>query len=181
MTAGNPGQSAVHPFEAAGLGKAPFRVVGVERRVGPIPLPDGSFAGAPGQPMGCCQFCFTGIAECWLIQSADGRQSVVGCDCVRKTGDVVLRKEMAPLQRTLRHAREDARIDAARRLLGLASVRDALAEEPHPLAYRAARGETALGFAEWSMESCGTAGRLRAARVIERAAKACGAKEGGAP
>ena len=30
-----------HPFERAGLGKAPFRLVGVERRVGPINLGGG--------------------------------------------------------------------------------------------------------------------------------------------
>lgn len=77
----------VHPFEKAGLGKAPFRCVGVETKVGPIVTPDGTTIGSPGQPMGSCQYCGTGISDCFWIVSADNKRFYVGCDCVRKTAD----------------------------------------------------------------------------------------------
>jgi hypothetical protein len=67
----------MHVFERAGLGHAPFRVVGVDYRRGPM-----------HEPIGTCDFCGQRIAECWLIRSADGRRFVVCCDCVAKTRDV---------------------------------------------------------------------------------------------
>jgi len=82
----------IHAFERAGLGKAPFRCIGVEEKRGPITLPNGLQVGAPGQAMGTCAFCSQGIAECYLIQNADKKQFTVGCDCVRKTGDAGMRK-----------------------------------------------------------------------------------------
>lgn len=75
----------LHPFEAAGLGKAPFQFVGFERRVGPIMMADGmTQIGAPGQPMGTCNYCLNGIANCYHIKSSEGNMFVVGCDCVEK-------------------------------------------------------------------------------------------------
>ncbi len=45
----------MHPFESAGLGKAPFRFAGCESRIGPITLADSiTQIGSPGQPMGTC-------------------------------------------------------------------------------------------------------------------------------
>jgi hypothetical protein len=75
----------LHPFESAGLGKAPFRYVGMEHKVGPVTLSDGiTQVGAPGQPMGTCNYCLPGIANCYNIRSSDGKEFVVGCDCVEK-------------------------------------------------------------------------------------------------
>lgn len=67
----------IHTFEQAGLGKAPFRFVGMFEKRGPIPCPDGTMIGAPGQPMGTCDFCGNGIAQCCQIESADGKIFVV--------------------------------------------------------------------------------------------------------
>lgn len=77
-------QSTVHPFEVAGLGRAPFSLVGYSKEVGPRVLADGTQVGAPGQPMGTCAYCSRGIAHVFKIQSSDGVESGVGCDCVLK-------------------------------------------------------------------------------------------------
>ncbi len=77
----NPTRIGQHVFAASGLGQAPFRVIGFERRVFRV-APD-----APAQPAGSCQYCGTPIADCCLIRSADGRTFVVGTTCVDKTGD----------------------------------------------------------------------------------------------
>lgn len=73
----------LHPFERSGLGVAPFRYVSHERKVGPI-MVGMSQVGAPGQPMGSCQHCGTGIADCFWVESADGKTFYVGSDCILK-------------------------------------------------------------------------------------------------
>lgn len=68
---------SVHPFEIVGLGRAPFRLIGMEKRV---------YSAAPGhqQPAGTCDACGQGIMYCYSIQSHCGKVSTVGCDCVMK-------------------------------------------------------------------------------------------------
>lgn len=68
---------SVHPFEIVGLGCAPFRLIGMEKRV---------YSAAPGhqQPAGTCDACGQGIMYCFSIRSSCGRDSTVGCDCVMK-------------------------------------------------------------------------------------------------
>lgn len=68
-----------HPFEAAGLGRAPFRFLRAVERV---------FQCAPGEPMragGSCQYCGMGIRYACVIGSSDGRSFDVGRECVHKT------------------------------------------------------------------------------------------------
>jgi len=60
----------VHAFEAAGLGKAPFKYTGYEPVKGST-----------------CQFCGTAIKNKFYITSSDGRTSWVGCNCIEKSGD----------------------------------------------------------------------------------------------
>lgn len=67
----------IHPFEQAGLGRAPFRFTGTRVNV---------YSAAPGhsQPGGTCAYCGQGIKyECW-ITSYDGQRFAVGQDCVWK-------------------------------------------------------------------------------------------------
>lgn len=160
-----------HKFEIAGLGKAPFKVLGfsVEKyQAGP---------GAPIQPGGSCDFCGTAIMNTFWIQGSgqDDRRFKVGCDCVAKTGDDGLKKvtdaTIRKHQRKLRHAREAARIDAARYALETETVCNALAAQPHPLAWRAAKGDTLLDWANWMMENSGNAGCLKVARTVTKAMK----------
>lgn len=61
-------QRPVHPFEAKGLGTAPFMCVNM-RLGGGIP----------------CDFCGTHIVNEYIIKSSDGRYFTVGSDCVSKT------------------------------------------------------------------------------------------------
>lgn len=174
----NDATHTVHKFEAAGLGKAPFQLVGFDRRVGPIrrmvDFGNGAVeveVGAPGQPMGSCDYCGTGIADCYVIQSADGKKFVVGSTCVNKTGDAGLRRAMAPHKRRLKNERDDARIAAAVETFEREAVRALLATRPHANAYRASLGDTLADSIEWSLANAGRAGKIKAARAIESAAK----------
>lgn len=69
---------AVHPFEEAGFGRAPYRFDGVTRNWF-VACP-----GDPGKPGGSCDFCGQGIAYEYWVRSADGRRFKVGCDCIEK-------------------------------------------------------------------------------------------------
>lgn len=115
MCNANAEPNTIHPFEAAGLGLAPFKLIGFDRKVGPIKMEDGTEVGAPGQPMGTCDFCGTGIADCYRIKSSDLKTFVVGCDCVLKLGrsdnrlvGEVKRKKLA-LDRAKRAAKREAK------------------------------------------------------------------------
>lgn len=77
-----------HVFTAAGLGAAPFTCVAV--RDNAVNNGDGTM-----RPNGTCDFCGTGIRYECVIRSADGREFVVGCDCVAKTDDAGLRTAAA--------------------------------------------------------------------------------------
>lgn len=73
-------QTQLHPFEQAGLGRAPFRCVGVYEKVWRA-SPD-----APLQAYGSCNYCGTCIRWCFEIKSSDDKKFEVGCDCVGRTG-----------------------------------------------------------------------------------------------
>lgn len=167
--------TAIHAFEKAGLGKAPFRYVGSYEDRGPHhAIVNGVEVqvGAPGQPMGTCKFCFTGIALCCVIRSADGKEFVVGSECVRKTDDKDLRCEVDRERRKIQVAREEVRIDAMReRIDSEAGLRELLAGKPHPKAWKREQGESLLDSVEWMMKNAGHAGMLRTVRLIEKLEK----------
>lgn len=165
---------AKHRFEEAGLGRAPFVCVGVTHRVGPIDLGGGCTVGAPGQPMGTCDYCGTGIAYCYAIRSSDGRQFVVGSECVRHTGDRGLIAQVDEGKR--RVAREKAwsksRViyDEGLALLADPAVRAALASKPHPQPWARDKGMTLLDSCEWTWENAGANGRAAAITTMRKAA-----------
>lgn len=169
-------ETTVHKFEAAGLGKAPFRYVGFTEKRGPIVtiLPNGirQEVGAPGQPMGTCDYCGQGIAICCEIVSADGKRFIVGSDCVEKTGDRGLRVVKSDVQKAARaksKAREQQRIDEMQdRLENDAELRAFLASLPHEKPYRAAKGETMLDSFTWMFSHAGHAGKIKSVRAIEK-------------
>lgn len=95
---------AVHCFERAGYGKAPFRVVGFEVK---------KFCPCPGEPVRCgtsCDYCATGIMNVFWIKGAgaEDKPFKVGSDCVRKTGDGGLRKAVNAAIRTYRAEKRNA-------------------------------------------------------------------------
>lgn len=63
---------ASHIFTEAGMGAAPFKVIGYEER------------------LTGCAFCGRAIKKVCQVISADGKVSSVGCECVKKSGDTGL-------------------------------------------------------------------------------------------
>lgn len=156
----------IHVFEKAGLGKAPFRVVGYEFKTYQA-CPD-----APAQVGGSCEYCWTGIKDTFHIESADGQHFVVGSTCVNKTGDKGLidatkrQLNAAKAQRTAERNQE--RIDAALKELKKEDIREKLADIPHEQGWAAGEGMTMLDWAEWMMKHAGMSGMMRVVRYIDR-------------
>lgn len=109
MTKNNTAAAAanVHPFEAAGLGLAPFRVAGMSER---------TFQACPGATVkagGCCKFCYTGIRWAIIVVSADGKVFDVGTDCANKV-DPSYAREARRMYREERGAPARAAAELAR-------------------------------------------------------------------
>lgn len=170
-----------HPFQAAGLGLAPFRCIGHEHKVGPLryPGPDGTTLeiGAPGQPMGTCDYCGTGIADCYVIKSRDGKRFIVGSDCVARTyrecGETVptdverqiaeVRRERAAARREVKRLALVERFKAARDLFASLPV-ESFTGEPHPYGYTdraSGRPLTRRDFLEYQSRGCSTENGMR--------------------
>lgn len=157
----------IHPFEERGLGLAPFTYVGSYEDRGPHYLADGTQIGAPGQPMGTCDYCGQGIAHCFQIRSADGKQFVVGCDCVAKTNrEAASTAEQRALvkkvdqivkdrQRAARKAKEHAKLDEAREWL------DAHRATLEAMPNHNREGENLWQMVEWFRRNAGVSGMLR--------------------
>lgn len=94
--------ATIHPFEAAGLGLAPFRYAGMSEKV--IHHADGH-----SQPAGTCDYCSNGIRYCFHVESSDKKRFAVGCDCIRK----IARSDNRLLSEV---ERAKARFEADRRL-----------------------------------------------------------------
>lgn len=159
--------TAVHPWERACLGRAPFRFTGMTESVYQ------ACQGAPIQPGSSCDYCGNGIRYVFHIASADGRSFKVGIDCVRKVGDsrnrVVAAAERAQRdhERKLRAARADAKEAKLAALLADEKVRALLAALPHPIEWRAQQGATRLDWAEWMLKSAGAKGQAAALKAVE--------------
>ena len=158
-------EATKHVFELAGLGKAPFRFVGMETQTYQA-CPD-----APVWPGGSCDYCSTAIREfCWIVD-VNGKRFHVGSTCVLKTNDSGLinpvKRELARHRREAKAVRDNARIQTARDTLD--SVRPTLRTQTHPQAWAAKEGLTLEDWAEWMLANAGTKGRLEVARVIEKA------------
>jgi hypothetical protein len=172
--------TTIHKFEAAGLGRAPFKFVGMvkqdiaygqavvnseEFRAGGILITT-----APG---GACAYCGTYILNMFNIKSADGKVFHVGSECVQKTGDAGLKKVVAAKVREMdskrRHAREAAQLVEGLAFLGRVDVAAFLAATPHPIKFRADAGETYLDSVAWMLANAGTSGKLRTVKAVRAA------------
>lgn len=163
--------ATVHPFERAGLGLAPFSCIGMTHEVGPRKLADGSEVGAPGQPMGTCQYCYQGIAYVYVVRSADGRTFNVGSDCVAKVGQVVVSPSVAATER--KFAREQRKAAKDRRETKLRDELRALIADPAVAARLAGTpdagwpGRSLLSWVEFCLARAGADG-LKRALVVAR-------------
>lgn len=178
-----------HPFEAAGLGLAPFRCIGAETRVGPIRLPGGIEVGAPGQPMGTCDFCGTGIAECYVIRSSDGKQFIVGCDCVAKTyktagedlpADFVrAKRQRDAVKRGEKRQRDmrslQARVVAAQAILAASPT--LFMDRPHPFDFHAKQGKMLRDYYSYLLQNGSEASKRDTVKRIESAGDAPSAEQ----
>lgn len=159
-------ENALHPFERAGLGKAPFRFVG---------MTVSKFQAAPGEPVragSSCDYCPSAIMKVYWIQSADGREFKVGCECVRKV-DAKLAKSVDAATRDHKRAKRETEAKDVEQLLHTAlackATRDKLATAPHPVTVMAASGKTLLDWADWMLARAGAKGRKEALAAVERA------------
>jgi hypothetical protein len=152
---------SIHVFEKAGLGKAPFRYVGCERK---------TFQAAPDAPVQCggaCQFCGHEISMFCYIVSADGKRFHVGSDCVAKTGDAGLKSQVNRDKRKLQIAREEDRIEAARKaLVENSELLAALSDTPDPS--RHGFNANAREWCSWMIHNAGHKGRMDAVRYLKK-------------
>jgi hypothetical protein len=163
--------TGTHPFEQAGLGKAPFRLAGFSESTYQ------ACPGAPTQPGTSCDACGTAIRYVCRIRSSDGREFKVGTDCVMKLdradNRLVSEVEAAKkkIERQKRQAKADARTAREKDQIAAAFARldadDALrlrfAQRPHP----SIPGHTMLDYVQWMRANAGHSGRLRIAKVVE--------------
>lgn len=152
----------IHCFEAAGLGKAPFRYTGVEYQdVSYGQRVIGTVGGATvtTKPGGTCAFCGTYIVNMFGVESADGNRFHVGCECIRKTDDAgLIRKldeDVRRMERAKRLAKKLAKQAATEAYCVdiLATRLPALHALPHPTPARAAQGETLAMWARWMFDN----------------------------
>ena len=167
-----------HPFEARGLGIAPFRFTGWYRSEYKA-APD-----APSQPGTCCDYCGTGIKLVCRIVDSTGREFKVGSDCVAKVGadyDDTLSAAARKVKADIRHEAADARRkqEMEKTIARVASARAALearptllTDQPHPNPYYASTGKTRRDYVLFLLQCGGGAGKNDACRAIERAVEA---------
>lgn len=166
----------IHKFEVAGLGKAPFRFVGLTQNV---------FIAHPGatpRAGGSCDYCGTGIMdECHII-SADGKKSKVGTSCIAKVGDHGLMKriKLSPEWQAANRAKNaklrekrqaKAKIVVDQLHQAIQANCKALAEMPHPNGFidrKTGAALTALDYYLWMQAHCGDTGRAALLRRITR-------------
>jgi len=171
MKTENEAQVGMHCFEAAGLGKAPFRFAGfyVSTYV--------ACQGAPVQPGTTCDYCGAALMNVCAVKSADGKRFKVGCDCVRKVGDGGLMKaykrspEYRAAQREKRRDLANRKREEVRGWMTEPDTREMLASQPHPQGFKdreTDRPLSLLDWMDWMMANSGDAGQ---ARVHSRAKK----------
>ena len=165
----------IHKFEEAGLGKAPFRIVGFSEEKGPKTISSKGGViiqvGSPGQPMGVCDYCGTAIVNCFHIRSTDDRTFIVGSECVYKTDDkgltITVRREVNRRKREARHESEAKRIAQVENDLKDSTIIARLRAQRSP----SRMNETALEWAEWMMAHSGNSGRMKVVRLIDKIKK----------
>ena len=152
MTTNITEEAKVHVFESAGLGKAPFKFVHMTIETYQ------ACPGAPIQPGGSCDYCGHPIKQMYHIQSSDGKEFKVGCDCVEKTGDKGLKKQIDKKKREVaREKRREQYICTKEAILKLRSDYD-LTKLPHPNHFMADKGLTLDDWLTWMFNHAGNAG-----------------------
>jgi hypothetical protein len=134
--------------------------------------------------LGTCACCGMAISSIFIVRDAAGDLYGVGCDCIRKVErdggglgklhptdqTLLLQADRArrELERNKRHAREAARRRALKDRLADPVLRERLQALPHPLNWRAAKGETALHHVQWMIGRSGAKGIAGLHKYLDR-------------
>jgi len=152
----------IHPFEAAGLGLAPFRFIGLEAQdklYGKVILNRAEYErtgiAVTTAPGGSCAYCGQYIVVMYRVRSSDGRTFHVGCDCVEKCAKAAAgtdaERDLARLRTAVRAAKSarDRTARTARKALRQAELA-ATADGRHGdlLVRLDAAAETCAAFAD---------------------------------
>lgn len=138
--------TTIHKFEAAGLGIAPFRYVGFFVR---------HYA---------CEFCGTAIQINCRVADSNGKEFIVGSDCIMKVGDAGLTRSVDAMRKKMRKEAITKRINDFAEIMRYDCVfRSKVNQLPHPNGWE---GKTLLMWADWMLENAGVAGKTRAAREV---------------
>jgi hypothetical protein len=101
--------------------------------------------------------------DVYWIESADGNRFKVGSECVMKTGDRTMISEVRRRKLAAKKAQERTRIAAAVELLKTPRIQERLDK------MEGKGWQTALSYCNYLLAYAGHTGRLRMARLIERA------------
>jgi hypothetical protein len=170
--------SNTHPFEARGLGKAPFEFVGMAAQdllYGKVILNRAEYertgVAVTTKPGGTCAYCGTFILNMFNIKSSDGNKFHVGCECVNKTGDTKLIVAATAAKRVrdrkVRKARAVRVESNLEEILSNTDSRSKLSAVPHPNAGIAAKGKTLLDYAEWMLAHSRDSGKAKLMKIIK--------------
>lgn len=163
--------NSIHPFEQRGLGKAPFRYVGVEVQdtcYGRVILNRKEYErtgiATTTAPGGSCAYCGTYIARMFNVESADGKRFHVGCDCIEKVhgDDPKLAAKVKSVNAKLAKAAREAKVLEAEDWI--TENRTALATISHPKF----ADRTMIDYLNWMWENAGVAGKTKAYRVAKK-------------
>jgi hypothetical protein len=117
-------QSKLHPFESAGMGRGPYRWVGMVEM--PNLSEDGAATFGGGNPYaevqsynmkagaGTCACCGMAISIVCVVRDADGNNWGVGSDCIEKAGDSHIGNYAEIAIRQRRNAKASQRREAKR-------------------------------------------------------------------
>lgn len=157
--------STVHAFEAAGLGAAPYKFLGIRK------VTYQACYGAPVQPGACCMFCATGIVYQFWLRSADGKVFFVGSDCIMKSGDAGLRFVIDPHvkahEREMRQERENIYISEFAKFAATTGYwKQPRFDAPHPNSYYASTGKTLGDYQQFCYTHSGQSGKAKMAHRI---------------
>lgn len=161
-----------HPFDAAGLGKPPYKLVGYFQS---------KFQSAPGEPVkagSSCDYCGLPIMNCYRIRSSDGQEFKVGSECARKVSKQVASEIEILLKKKLHNKYKENKSSEAEKIHELAdrirtdeTLRNKLKEIPHPNGFinrETKEPLTYLDFAEWMIQHSGQYGMSKIMKFVNK-------------
>lgn len=150
----------IHCFEQAGLGKAPFRFVGLETAADRASLNTqraGDGLTYTTNYSTSCDYCGTAIQNAFQVVSSDGNRFKVGCECIRKSDDNGLIQVVNEQEKTIRRqkakAKRDSKWQTQAALIAAFKRGEAnaiLATLPHPTNRM---GCTAYDYVRWCVDN----------------------------